>query len=194
MSPSRSRLSCSRCGVPLPDSPDELGRLERCPGCLVRTKVTLFPAYHRSLTTAAGAGGMAVSEGEATCFYHAQKRAVALCDGCGRFLCGLCNMEVSPQHFCPSCLESLGNQGRIQSLERQRTRYDQIVWSLLVVPAIIWPVAVVTAPTALGLALWKWKSAESLVHRPRVSLGIAIPLALTEIGLTLTFWILLFSS
>ena len=34
-----------------------------------------------------------LSEGESSCFYHPNKRAVVPCDQCGRFLCTLCRVD-----------------------------------------------------------------------------------------------------
>ena len=39
-------------------------------------------------------------EGEAACFYHAEKRATVACSACGRFLCALCDLDFSDHHFC----------------------------------------------------------------------------------------------
>jgi hypothetical protein len=131
-----------------------------------------------------------MEEGESACFYHAEKRAVVPCDQCGRFLCSLCNIELDGKHFCPACLETARNKGNIRVLERGRTRYDQIVWSLLIVPLPLCTMAApITASVALALALWHWRSAPSLVANTRLRLVLALVLGVMELGAAIWFWV-----
>ena len=118
---------------------------------------------------------------EATCFYHPQKKAVLPCEGCGRFLCALCDCELHGQHFCPVCLEVGRKKRKIKSLENERTLYDRIALALAVLPMLIFYFTFVTAPAALFIALRHWNSPRSIVRPSRIRLVLAIIFASLQI-------------
>ena len=117
----------------------------------------------------AGEPGEAVLlEGEAGCFFHPQKKAVVHCDGCGRFLCGLCDCELHGKHYCPGCLEAGRKKGRIQNLENQRTLYGGVALSLALLPLIFRGLlTLVTAPIAIYIAIRYWNAPRSIVSSGR---------------------------
>jgi hypothetical protein len=123
-----------------------------------------------------------IVESESGCFYHPQKKAVRPCDGCGRFLCSLCDCELNGQHFCPSCLESGKTKGKIKSLDQQRTLYDSVALSLAVYPILIFYFTIITAPMALFVAIRYWKAPPSLVRRSKARFIAAIIVALLQLA------------
>ena len=131
-----------------------------------------------------------LTEGEAACFYHANKKAVVPCDQCGRFLCALCDLEVSDKHVCPVCLEGGGKKGSGEFMERSRPRPDKVVLALLTLPSLsggfIFPL---TATIALIYALMKWKAIPSLVDNTRARLAWSIPVALIELVGGVAIWV-----
>ncbi|MBM3876693.1 MAG: hypothetical protein FJ386_08255 [Verrucomicrobia bacterium] len=135
------------------------------------------------------AGESTQAEGEAACFYHPTKRAAIPCDACGKFLCALCDMEVSGRHYCPTCLESGGKKGKIKTLERARTRHDYVVMSLVLGSVFFWPLAVVLCPVALGLTVKNWSAPPSLVANTKLRLGICAVLAALLLCASAAFWI-----
>jgi hypothetical protein len=154
--------------------------LAPCPACGVPVQVEIFPALFRP--TARGRGGEALMvEGESSCFYHPQKKAVVPCQGCGRFLCALCDCELHGEHFCPACLEVGRQKGRITRLENQRTLYDGIALSLAILPLLIFYFTIITAPMALFIAIRYWNAPRSIVHGTRIKLVLAIILATLQI-------------
>mgnify|MGYP000429149098 CR=1 FL=1 len=180
---------CHRCRVELPEAVEALRSLRGCPACQAGVEVAVFPGWERKATVAPEAQ-MTVGAGEATCFFHASRRAVVPCDHCGRFLCALCDFPLDGRHWCPGCLEASARKNQVESLERSRVRWDLIVWYLLLFPILLfgWP-AVVTAPAALVIALWKRRSAPSLVARSALRLNIGIAVAVLEIlGVIYVFW------
>jgi len=149
------------------------GELVPCPVCASPLQVEIFPAFFRPIES--GRSGDAVLvESEANCFYHPQKKAVIPCEGCGRFLCVLCDCELRGQHFCPQCLEIGKKKGKIRSLENERTLYDSIALGLAVVPLLIFYLTIFTAPMALYVAIRYWHAPRSIVHRTKVRLVFAI--------------------
>src|SRR5215469_6856284 len=126
-----------------------------CPACGVPLLTEVFPALFRK-TAAVQTGEAVMIEGESSCFYHPEKKAVLPCDGCGRFLCALCDCLLHGRHYCPTCLEAGKTKGKIKSLENQRTQYDNVALSLAILPLVlIFTVyfTFITAPMALFVAI-----------------------------------------
>jgi hypothetical protein len=180
-----SWLLCSRCQAPLDEGRFRPGELAPCPSCAAPLQVEVFPAFFRPAP--AGRTGEAILiEGESSCFYHPQKKAVLPCQGCGRFLCALCDCELHGEHFCPACLETGRKKGKIKRLENERTLYDSIALSLAVVPMLLFYFTFITAPAAIYYAIRYWNAPRSIVHRTRARLVVAIVLA----GLQIAGWCL----
>ncbi|HEX9880369.1 MAG TPA: hypothetical protein VGB25_09265 [Candidatus Binatia bacterium] len=171
---------CTHCGAWLPkevfNAPDLIG----CPGCNVPIRVAVFPALFAT-PPAAQVPGPLPGENEATCFYHDKKRALLPCDGCGRFLCALCDFDLSGQHLCPSCLAAGKRKGALKSLENHRMLYDNVALGLAVLPALLlWP-SIVTAPMAIFMAFRYWNAPLSILPRTRIRYVLAIALAVPQI-------------
>src|SRR3989442_5576597 len=173
-------LSCTKCRTPLPGGWFNQAELKPCRACAAPLQVEVFPALFRRLSRGRDGEALMV-EGEASCFYHPQKKAALPCQGCGRFLCALCDCELNGQHFCPACLEVGRKKGKIKSLENQRTLYDSIALSLAIAPMLVFYFTFITAPAALYFAIRYWNAPRSIVHRTQVSLVLAIIIATTQI-------------
>src|SRR5262245_61626871 len=118
-----SSLKCTKCSAEIPSIGAASSFFHRCVVCGSRFDIDVFPALYRNRPTAS-AGGRIVEDTEASCFYHERRRAVVACEGCGRFLCSLCDMDHDGAHYCPSCLEVGRRQGDLHTLESSRMRYD----------------------------------------------------------------------
>ncbi|HUA39338.1 MAG TPA: hypothetical protein VMA35_13180 [Candidatus Sulfopaludibacter sp.] len=176
-----SLVQCPKCQAWLLEGVFNQPELSPCPACGVPLQIEVFPALFRNQSV--GRSGEAILiEGESSCFYHPQKKAVIPCQGCGRFLCALCDCELNGQHFCPSCLEAGKNRGKIKNLENQRTLYDNIALSLAVYPLLIFYFTLVTAPAALFVAIRYWNAPRSMVHRTKTRSVAAIILASLQIA------------
>ena len=176
-----SLVQCPKCRAWLLEGVFNQPEMSPCPACGVPLQVEIFPAMFRKINP--GQSGEAVMvEGESSCFYHPQKKAVLPCDGCGRFMCALCDCQLNGQHFCPACLETGRTKGKIKSLENQRTLYDSIALSLAIYPLLIFYFTIITAPMALFIAIRYWRSPPSLVHRSKIRFVIAIIFALLQIA------------
>src|SRR5262249_55900822 len=110
-----------------------------------------------------------------------QKKAVVTCDCCGRFLCALCDVDFNGRHLCPNCLQASPALAQIPSLEKQRVLWDSAALSLCVLPIVIWPMTILTAPTPLGCAVYSFLRPSSLVPRTRFRAYAAIVLSLLQI-------------
>lgn len=152
-----------------------------CPACGLPLQTEVFPALFRK--AGAGQSGQAIMvEGESSCFFHPQKKAVLPCDSCGRFLCALCDCPLHGQHFCPTCLEAGSTKGKIKSLENQRTLYDRIALTLAVLPLLFFYATLITAPMTLYIAIRYWKAPGSILRRTRIRFVIAVVFALLQVS------------
>ena len=171
---------CPRCQSSINDITLGPGSFTRCPQCLSAFEMEIFPAFFRRQSQAAEAETVLI-EGESTCFYHADKRALLPCQGCGRFLCALCDCELHGEHFCPSCLEVGATKGKIKSLENRRTRHDSIALMLAIAPMLFFYATLITAPVTLYIVIRHWKTPLSIVRRTRIRFVIAAVLASLQI-------------
>lgn len=160
-----------------------LADLSPCPACQTPIQIEVFPALFRPAAVGRDAEAVLV-EGESSCFYHPQKKAVLPCDSCGRFLCALCDCEVAGQHLCPSCLDAGRTKRKIKSLEKSRTLYDSVALALTTYPALacLWP-SLLTAPVAVFVVIRYWRTPLSIVPRTKIRYVLALILAVLEIFL-----------
>ena len=178
-----SELRCDTCRTEIP--PEDWNRPEgsRCPGCRKQLWTSVFPSV-RNLVRGSGAEAIG-AESEASCFYHPNSRAALACDGCGRFLCGLCDLDVAGQHLCPNCLREGVSKQTDQIVDNRRVLYDSIVLGLSIFGPMffLWP-SLVTAPLTLILTAWYSNKPRSIVPRTRVRFFLAIFFALSQVA----FW------
>ncbi len=180
-----STIDCPKCKTQLPG--DLLsGGLVNCYSCDLELQVQAFPALFRKIELGQ-AGEAVVVATDATCFYHPQKRAAVPCDGCGRFLCGLCDLLFNERHLCPQCLESGSKKGRLKNLQNRRVLYDNIALSAAVFPLLVFYLTCITAPIALYYSIRYWNAPGSLVPRSKVRFVLAGLVA----SLQITGWLVL---
>lgn len=165
-------VSCAQCRTPLSDL-FNVGELRACPGCGTPTLVEVFPALFRARVVGAAAETI-LAEGDAGCFFHPQKKALVPCEGCGRFLCALCDVELHGQHLCPACLEVGRKQGRLKNLENHRDLHDRTALLCATLPLLlgVWP-SIVGAPFALFLVVRHWNAPGDYVQPGKKRLVLA---------------------
>src|SRR3990172_5219219 len=150
-------IFCNNCKNPLPaamfNKPAQV-----CPKCKASSFVYIFPAFFRTNQT--HSVNASVDEDEAGCFYHVGKKAVIICDNCGRFLCLLCDIELDNKHLCPSCVEKGKQKQKIKTLETSCILYDSIALTVAFVPLLffifLFWATVITAPMAIFIAIRYW--------------------------------------
>lgn len=179
--------ACPHCQTPLPGALCNTPGLVGCPACLGSLQATVFPAAFRAVER--GASGERIGiEGDAGCFYHPGRKAVLACEGCGRFLCALCDVPLAGRHLCPACIETGKKKGKLVNLHRNRVLFDDVALALAVYPIVIpgfgWMFSPLTAPTCLYVAFRYWKEPLSIVRQSRWRFVLAILLA----SLTLVGW------
>jgi hypothetical protein len=183
-----SVLRCLRCKLKVPARTFNTGALASCPSCHLETQVEVFEAYFTG-PAAASRGEAVLAEGESSCFNHPTLKAVSACGGCGRFLCGLCQVEWRGRQLCPDCLAAGKEKGKLGELETRRPLYDGIALTLAVLPVLIWPFTCVTAPAALFVGVWSFWTPGSIVPRSRYRAVLAIIIAGVQIALWMAWFL-----
>jgi hypothetical protein len=167
------------------------GNFQACPACLAQVVTTTFPA----ITIPSGASSIVACEpGDSSCFFHANNRAETICDGCGRFLCGLCSITFGKRKLCPDCVYRNRRQKSDPLLIDQAVLFDNIAIAVLVLSVLTLAyllLGLVVGVLAVCLALVGWRYQQTLVHRSRFRFGLAVILGLIGAGLWIFLLLLL---
>jgi hypothetical protein len=183
-------ICCGTCSWPIPPEAWNRDDVFRCPGCRLRVEVVAFPAIERTRTGPLPEA--LAADTEASCFYHPESRARVPCDQCGRFLCGLCELEIDGRHLCPVCFQTGVASNQLEVAETSRTMWDSIALATATFPVLLfWP-AFIGAPAALFLVIRRWNAPSSILPRTRIRFYLAALFALAEIsGIVFLIWAIL---
>jgi hypothetical protein len=183
-------FTCPKCRTEFEASPTLDHQEFSCPKCAEEIETFFFPALFRPRETGVAAVAL-LDQTEASCFYHPQKQAAQVCDGCGRLICSLCSVEMGAEHLCPNCISSGRRKGKITSLENSRTCYDKIALSLSLLGIVFYVFAFILSPIVIFLAIRHWNSPGSVMGVSRTRFIVAIVLASLEfvgcIGIAILF-------
>lgn len=135
-------------------------------------------------------------DGDAVCFFHTDRRAALPCEQCGRFICELCKIPLGKRNICPSCLSGGLKEEALPEIINRRMDWSGLALSIVILSMIFWPVCIITAPTAIGMAIRGWFAEGSLVKGRRRWLGaIAILIGLLQLGAFISlFWLARYGS
>jgi hypothetical protein len=175
------RVRCTGCQIPVATGAYNTGAFHNCSGCGAALRIEVFAALLAPPRLGAEAERILV-EGESSCFFHPAKKASVACDGCGRFLCTVCDIELSGRHLCPQCLESGKRKGNLQEIEDRRTLYDSVALALATYPLLIFYFTIITAPMSLYITIRHWKAPSSIISRGKWRFIVAAILATTQLG------------
>ncbi len=174
-------VACTQCGAAIPwESLTTPHLTTDCSACGKPMHIDVFPALF-SPPAAGGAGEVLLEDDQSSCFYHPQKKAVIHCDGCGRFLCELCDIELNDRHLCPACLETGTRKGRLKNLQNYRVLYDEIALSVAILPMLLCWATLLTAPIAIYIAVRYWRAPSSIIPRTKIRFVAAIIVACVEL-------------
>lgn len=182
-----SLVKCSNCQALLFPDLFNLGELAPCPSCGSLLNIEAFPAMLQGPATGAVPEAVLV-EGESSCFYHPTKKATIVCDGCGRFLCALCDLELNGRHVCPACLETGQKKAKFKDLENSRMLWDRLSFHIAILPILFFWTSLVGAPIALYLVLRYRKEPCSITGKSNAYFAAAALIAVLEV----VFWIFFF--
>jgi hypothetical protein len=174
-------VACPSCQNSLPGALCSTGSILRCPACDNVIQVEIFPAFFKPASSGQKAETL-METGVSSCFYHDHKKAVVPCDACGRFLCALCDLDFNGRHLCPACLQAGRKKGELPELENRRTIYDSAALTTALLPLVLWPLTLVTAPLAIVVAVLSFFRPSSLIPRTRIRAWLALVFALLQIA------------
>ena len=175
--PESATVWCPFCGAQTAPPIDPFAArefaLSRCPECGKQSLSVAFPAARRR--DRLGALGAAASDGDAVCFHHQGRRAEAVCDVCGRFLCELCHIDLDGRAVCSACLTQMHTHSAKTKLTGNATsahvprcvRYDKIALGCITVVPFIWFLSFINAGVALFLCIRYWRRPISVIPRNR---------------------------
>lgn len=139
-----------------------------CPNCRVRVRAEVFPALSANPHGEVRLGEEIVVDGQSSCFYHPNKKAEIHCDGCGRFLCALCDVSIGSEHYCTQCVEAGVKRGKVDKLKRGEMQHDRLALSLAIAGLVPIPFIMLFPPLmSIYFALRYWNKSESVVRRSR---------------------------
>jgi len=180
-----SLVKCSKCQTLLLPNFFNTGELNPCPSCRALLSIEVFPAI--LIAPVAVFPESVLVEGESSCFYHPAKKATIVCEGCGRFLCALCDLELNGRHVCPVCLESGQKKAKFKDLENTRMLWDRLVVAVAVFPMLLFWTSFIGAPVALYLVLRYRKAPCSITGKSNLSFVVAGVLAVLQIAAWVLF-------
>ena len=173
-------IACPKCRAVLGVEFLTQSEMQPCPSCDTPVLVEVFPALFREEIVTPSEHLLVA--GEASCFYHATKKAAVVCDACGRFLCRLCDVDFEGRHICPRCLESGREKGKIKQLELRRLRHDKLALVLALAPLLIFYITLITAPITVFYSIRHWNSDCSIVpNRSKLCFAAALAIASLQI-------------
>lgn len=180
-------IACPNCRTIQPPDSINTGRMAPCLGCGVPLRVDVFNAFLRRDDL--GEGEKSVLEhGQAECFYHPGKAAVAPCSACGRLLCAVCQVDLDGRTLCMRCLQTGRDKQKIVTLQNQRVLYDSIAFNLAFWPILMIFPTLLAAPAAIYFAIRHWQTPSNILPKAWLKSVIAALLA----GLQIGGWILFF--
>lgn len=125
-----------------------------CTRCGANTNLWLFPALFKSSKSVDAQ--LLLDEGQSSCMNHPAKRAVAVCDGCGKFLCALCDVDWNGDHLCSACIAHRKQANPDNALRTEYIHYDRIVLALAIASIFLYFLGVIVAPAALYIGWRYW--------------------------------------
>lgn len=172
-------VPCARCSMPLPEWELAAQQAAVCTSCGAANEARVFPAVFAQRAVVQPQTAL---EGEAACFDHPDKRAVAACQQCGRFVCALCEVEFGGAVWCPSCVAARAGAAADATPENSRTLFDSVALITPLITLILWPLTLLAGPAAVALSIAKWRAPLSLVRHSRWRFVAAILIGLVETG------------
>ena len=174
------KISCDKCGVNLPlPSTMQLNELQ-CPACRASQHIIVLQAASRNPKRGKAAEN-AIAD-EATCFNHPNKKAQIVCDGCGAYLCNLCDISLESSHLCPKCFQQ--HQHNITTFQQEAVLYDTIALSLVLLPSlffILWPILPLISIAAIIYVIIYSKRMSTPYRRREWRFWLAIIIATAEL-------------
>jgi hypothetical protein len=153
----------------------------KCPACGQEQNIHVFPAYFRNH----GKGVIPekiIIDSDACCFNHPDKVAGHICDKCGIYLCGLCNIELEGEHFCPKCFKTA--KEKASTFIGKTVLYDEIFLSLSLIFILTCYLGIIASPFMIGASIYFWNKMRTPYKRGKWRFVVTIIIStLTLVGM-----------
>lgn len=159
-------LNCTNCMLDVYELDVNSDSPQPCPHCNRKISVHLFPSLVRNPASETH-GGQSVIGSESSCYYHPNKSAKVVCDGCGRFLCGLCDIDERGAHQCPGCIERAIENSNGQRGMQRLVRYDTLSLIVCLVGIPLFWMSFITSTISLYYVVRHWRTPLSVQKRYR---------------------------
>jgi hypothetical protein len=170
--------ACPRCGNTLAAEIFQSGGAA-CYDCGSQVEGAVFPALFADVRHEGDA--LAVAD-EATCFFHADRVAAVSCSRCGRFLCNLCRISWPAGDVCPACVQEGAALGNPAEMAASRFHFDTVALLAAVLPILGLSLTILSAPVALGFAVFTYRKECSIAPRSKIRFVLAILVSLLLIA------------
>lgn len=168
---------CPRCGETMP--PSVLGQPRAyCGECGLTFEGVVFTPPERPRVVAP-----LPDSSDTKCARHARNAAVAACDRCGAFMCGLCRIDAEGKALCAACFERLRTAGELESATTKFRSWSTLGWHLAILGVPLMSVGILLGPVSLiasvrGIAQNKKEGIEGLGWSSAfaILLGVAVTL------------------
>lgn len=182
-------VTCPCCGFAVNKeaaSPEGL----TCALCHCRMEAAVFPAL---FTRDGNHAHSPVVADESACYFHADRVAEFACSRCGRFLCPMCRIAWPGEDLCVACLEAASEAQRTTknngtALASSRFHFDSLALALSTLPVLTWFLSLITAPVALGFAVFTFRKECSIAPRGKFRFVLAMLFS----AATIAGWVALF--
>lgn len=142
--------SCPHCRRAL-DVERLVSGVQHCPHCARRFEAVHFrPPAREHAVRELGASGPAEA---ASCAAHRRNAAVASCERCGIFMCGLCRTEADGRTLCAPCFERLAQEGALNSAQTTYRDYLGQSWLASVLSFLVCFSGVLLGPLGIYYAV-----------------------------------------
>jgi hypothetical protein len=181
---------CPVCHAPLSGETSSEQEFISCGYCSCEVTATKFPA---NLRVSSDTPAEPVRNEDSPCFFHAENRAAAVCDSCGRFLCTVCKVQTGSEVWCPDCIAKNRNETSAPQFFDQTVLFDNTAFLLAFLSLLTGFYLVgglLVALVSTGLIIYGWARQRTIVKRSRLRFVFAGLLAAVQgIGwIALTLW------
>ncbi len=185
--PALPGAACPRCREPFTAD----GTRRRCAACGWTGRVSVFtppPGANDDRPELAGID-------DATCTFHPDKKATAICEGTGSYICALCAVEVRGRTFSAEYINTGGDPTVTRQHRPALPRPDRYITLLSLAIILFWPATVITTFFVIygfvkHLRMLRTDSVYRDVHGPWGNAGLAILMGIhTLAGIGSAFFI-----
>jgi hypothetical protein len=171
-------LRCAQCESTLVAPTTTGSGVLTCPVCRSASRAWLFPALFQRPESETGQ--RILEEGQSSCMNHPEKQAVAVCDGCGKFLCALCDVDWGGEHLCTACIQHRKHSNHEGAYRSVYIHYDSVALGIVLLSLVLMPfggLGGLIAPAAIYVAWRHWRAPLRPAPHGKWTMMVAVLLA-----------------